>query len=149
MITIHSDRFIQASASSIFSLLVTHERLPEWCHGVHNPVADDTYPRVGGCLRFDYRLLGVNIPVTQWTTEHDSPLVFALRAEVVGGTVKGRWNLRPQGAGTRVFITYDYKMTVGRIAEVITELATREAVYQASLLATRRLLEENLESLMG
>jgi len=35
------------------------------------------------------------------------------------------------------------------IAEVITELATREAVYQASLLATRRLLEENLESLMG
>ena len=35
------------------------------------------------------------------------------------------------------------------IAEVITELATREAVYQASLLATRRLLEENLVSLMG
>lgn len=34
------------------------------------------------------------------------------------------------------------------IAEVITELATQEAIYQASLLATRRLFEENLVSLM-
>ncbi|HEX16212.1 MAG TPA: flagellar hook-associated protein 3 [Deltaproteobacteria bacterium] len=35
------------------------------------------------------------------------------------------------------------------IAEVLTELATREVVYQASLLATRRLLETNLASLLG
>ena len=96
--------------------------------------------------------------------ENDQPDLIAQKLDTLDQALRQLINARAK-VGARVERLESYKGVLegsalkvkerlseiedADIAEVITELATREAVYQASLLATRRLLEENLVSLMG
>lgn len=121
MTTVKRDVFINASPDDVAAIINDPHRLPEWYAGVESVEPDDVFPEVGGQVELVYKAAGTTFTITQTALEHISGELGVIRMEgMIAGT--NRWDLAPEGSGTRVTSTFDYEMPGGALGKIADKL---------------------------
>lgn len=114
--------FIKASATEVFELVATPERLPQWNTSVST--ARRVEPGVGVCLGsravVTGRLLGQTLESETEVIGFEPPCVFVTRA-IRGPRLTTRFRFEDLGVGTRVNVDVSGEVPGGFIGERLAE----------------------------
>src|SRR5262245_21288314 len=112
---------INASPQETMALLSDASRWPEWYPGMRELDIAAPFPEKGGRVAFKVKSAGMSLPITETVLDYQRGKLQLLQME---GMVSGRarWELTPEGDGTRVTTTFDYTLSggvFGRIADAL------------------------------
>lgn len=112
---------INASPQQTMALLSDAARWPEWYPGMTQLEATAPFPQEGGKVAFKVKSAGLSMPITETVTEFQPDRLQVLQME---GMLSGqaRWELSPEGDGTRLETTFDYVLPggmLGRLADAL------------------------------
>src|SRR6185437_11292071 len=121
MATVQRDVQIKASPQETMGLLMDASRWPEWYPGMTNLEVAAPFPETGGRVTFKVRSAGMSMPITETVLDYQPDKLQLLQME---GMLSGRarWELTPEGDGTRLTTTFDYAMpggVLGRLADAL------------------------------
>jgi carbon monoxide dehydrogenase subunit G len=110
---------IKASPQETMALLSDAGRWPDWYPGMTQISITDPFPEEGGKVVFKVRSAGISMPITETVLEYQPGKLQVLQME---GLLSGRarWELIPEGDGTRLTTTFEYELrggVFGRIAD--------------------------------
>ncbi len=96
-------------------------RWPDWYPGMTKIRSSPSFPEPGGSVTFTVKSAGVSMTITETALEYDPVRLQLLQME---GMLSGRarWELTPDGDGTRLITTFDYALpggAVGRLADAL------------------------------
>ena len=112
---------INASPQETMALLSDASRWPEWYPGMTELDVVAPFPEEGGKVTFKVKSAGMSMPMTETVLDYQPGKLQLLEME---GMVSGRarWEVTPEGDGTRLTTTFDYTLSggvFGRIADAL------------------------------
>jgi uncharacterized protein YndB with AHSA1/START domain len=112
---------IDASPQETMALLSDASRWPDWYPGMAGIDITAPFPEAGGKVAFKVKSGGVSMTVTETVLDYQPGKVQLLQME---GMLSGqaRWELTPEGDGSRLTTTFDYALpggVVGRLADAL------------------------------
>jgi carbon monoxide dehydrogenase subunit G len=112
---------IKASPQVTMALLSDASRWPEWYPGLTEPHITAPYPEEGGKVAFKVKSAGLSMPITETVLDYQPGKLqlFQLEGMMSG---RARWELTPEGDGTRLTTMFDYTLrggVVGKIADAL------------------------------
>ena len=112
---------INASPQETMALLSDASRWPEWYPGMTELDVVAPFPEEGGKVTFKVKSAGMSMPNTETVLDYQPGKLQLLEME---GMVSGRarWEVTPEGDGTRLTTTFDYTLSggvFGRIADAL------------------------------
>jgi uncharacterized protein YndB with AHSA1/START domain len=121
MATVQRDVQIEASPEDTMTLLSQASRWPDWYPGMTEIDIAAPFPQQGGRVTFKVKSAGISMSVTETVLEYQPAKLQLLQME---GMLSGRarWELSPEGDGTRLTTTFDYALpggVLGRAADAL------------------------------
>jgi len=112
---------IRASPQETMALLSDASRWPDWYPGMTQISITAPFPEEGGKVVFKVRSAGISMPITETVLEYQPGKLQVLRME---GLLSGRarWELNPDGAGTRLTTTFEYALRGGVFGKIADSL---------------------------
>jgi len=124
MAIVRRDVQIRASAQDTMALLSDASRWPDWYPGMTRIDITAPFPETGGKVAFKVRSAGVSMAITETVLDYQADRLQLLEME---GMLSGsaRWELTPEGDGTRLTTTFDYALPGGPIGKIADTLMVR------------------------
>jgi uncharacterized protein YndB with AHSA1/START domain len=115
---------IKASPQETMALLSDASRWPEWYPGMTELNIAAPFPEKGGKVAFKAKSAGVSIPITETVIDYQPGKLQLLEME---GALSGRarWELTPEGDGTRLTTTFDYALPAGVFGKIADALMVK------------------------
>jgi carbon monoxide dehydrogenase subunit G len=134
---------IKASPQETMSLLSEASRWPEWYPGMSEVDVTAPFPEVGGKVAFKVRSAGLSLPITETVLEYQpgSLQLFQMDGMLSG---RARWELVPEGDGTRLTTTFDYALpggVFGKVADALIAKRMNAKSLEAGLQNLKELVE--------
>jgi carbon monoxide dehydrogenase subunit G len=112
---------IDASPQETMALLSDANRWPDWYPGMTELTITGPFPEVGGTVAFKAKSAGMSMSITETVLDYRPGKLQLLQME---GMLSGRarWELTPEGDGTRLTTTFDYALpggVFGKIADAL------------------------------
>jgi len=112
---------IKASPQETMALLSDASRWPDWYPGMTELSITAPFPEKGGKVAFKAKSAGLSMPVTETVIDYQPGKLQLFQME---GALSGRarWELTPEGDGTRLTTTFDYELpggVFGKIADAL------------------------------
>jgi carbon monoxide dehydrogenase subunit G len=112
---------IKASPEATMSLLSDASRWPDWYPGMTKIEITAPFPEAGGKVAFKVKSAGLSMPITETVLDYQPGKLQLLQMD---GMLSGRarWELTPEGEGTRLTTTFDYTLrggVFGKIADAL------------------------------
>lgn len=112
---------IKASPQETMALLSDASRWPDWYPGMAEIDIVVPFPEVGGKVAFKAKSAGMSMPITETVLDYQPGKLQLFQME---GMLSGpaRWELTPDGDGTRLTTTFDYVLpggVLGKIADAL------------------------------
>ena len=112
---------IKASPQETMALLSDASRWPEWYPGMTQTSITAPYPDEGGKVAFKVKSAGMSMPITETVLDYQPGKLQLFQIE---GMMSGRarWELTPEGDGTRLTTMFDYTLpggVFGKIADAL------------------------------
>ena len=112
---------INASPQVTMALLSDASRWPDWYPGMTELTITAPFPEEGGKVVFKVKSAGVSMPLTETVLDYQPGKLQLLQME---GMLSGRarWELNPEGDGTRLITTFDYALpggVLGKLADAL------------------------------
>ena len=103
---------IKASPEETMELLSDASRWPDWYPGMTEIDIAAPFPEKGGKVTFKVKSAGVSMSITETVLDYQPGKLQVLQMD---GMLSGRarWELTPNGAGTRLNTTFDYALPGG------------------------------------
>ena len=124
MAIVQSNVQIKASPQETMALLSDASRWPSWYPGMTEIDIAAPFPEQGGKVTFKVKSAGVSMPITETVLEYQPDKLQLLQME---GMLSGRarWELTPEGDGTRLTTTFDYALPGGVLGKVADALMVK------------------------
>jgi uncharacterized protein YndB with AHSA1/START domain len=112
---------IKASPQETMALLADASRWPDWYPGMTEVDITAPFPEEGGKVVFKVKAAGMSVSIAETVLEYQPDKLQLLQME---GMMSGRarWELTPEGDGTRLTTTFDYALpgsVFGTIADAL------------------------------
>jgi carbon monoxide dehydrogenase subunit G len=112
---------IKAAQEETMALLSDASRWPDWYPGMTEIDITAPFPEQGGKVAFKVKSAGISISITETVLDYQPGKLQLFQME---GMLSGRarWELTPEGDGTRLTTTFDYALpggVVGTIADAL------------------------------
>jgi uncharacterized protein YndB with AHSA1/START domain len=112
---------VKASPQETMALLSDASRWPEWYPGMTQTNIAAPFPEEGGKVSFKVKSAGVSMPITETVLDYQPGKLQLFQIE---GMMSGRarWELTPEGDGTRLTTMFDYTLpggVFGKIADAL------------------------------
>lgn len=112
---------IKASPQETMALLSDASRWPGWYPGMTEIDIAAPFPEVGGKVTFKAKSAGLSMTITETVLDFQPGRLQLMQME---GMLSGRarWELTPEGDGTRLTTTFDYALpggVFGKIADAL------------------------------
>lgn len=112
---------IKASPQEVMALLSDASRWPDWYPGMTEIDITGPFPEEGGKVAFKVKSAGVSMLITETVLDYQPEKLQLLKMD---GILSGhaRWELSPEGDGTRLTTTFDYALpggVFGKIADAL------------------------------
>lgn len=112
---------IKASPHETMALLSDASRWPDWYPGMTGVNIAAPFPEEGGKVAFKAKAAGISVPITETVLDYQPGKLQLLQME---GMLSGhaRWELTPEGDGTRLATTFDYALpggVFGKLADAL------------------------------
>jgi uncharacterized protein YndB with AHSA1/START domain len=112
---------IKASPRETMALLSDASRWPDWYPGMTEIDIAEPFPQKGGRVVFKVKSAGLSMGITETVLEFEEDKLQLLQME---GMLSGRarWELTPEGDGTRLTTTFDYALpggVLGKMADAV------------------------------
>ena len=112
---------INASPQETMALLSDASRWPDWYPGMTEIDIAAPFPDIGGKVAFKVKSAGMSISITETVLEYEpGKLQLFQMAGMLSG--RARWELTPEGDGTRLTTTFDYALpggALGKLADLL------------------------------
>lgn len=127
---------VKASPQETMVLVSDASRWPEWYPGMTDLDLTAPFPQGGGKVAFKVKSAGMSMPITETVLDYQPEKLLLLQME---GMLSGRarWELTPEGDGTRLTTTFDYSLPGGVFGKV------------ADALIAKRMNAKSLEEALG
>jgi uncharacterized protein YndB with AHSA1/START domain len=121
MATVQRNVQINASPQQTMALLSNASRWPEWYPGMVEIDVAAPFPEQGGKVVFKVKSAGMSSQITETVLDYQPDKLQLLQME---GMLSGRarWELTPEGDGTRLTTTFDYALpggVIGKLADAL------------------------------
>lgn len=118
---LESSVYVNAPVESVEAILYDGYRFPEWVMGVTQAQPDDAFPNPGGAVQIVYSVVGINFPVTLYSTEVYPGESATTQFE---GAINGAnyWQFQPEGDGTWVTCVFEYEVPGGGLGQAIDRM---------------------------
>ena len=115
---------INASPQETMALLSDASRWPDWYPGMTELTITAPFPEEGGKVAFKAKSAGISIPITETVLDYQPGKLQLLQME---GMLSGRarWELTPEGDGTRLTTTFDYALPGGALGKFADALMVK------------------------
>ena len=115
---------IDAAPQPTMELLGDASRWPDWYPGMTSIDVSGWSPDVGGKVAFTVRSAGLTLAIKETVVGYEPGRLQHLEME---GALRGlaRWDLTPEGEGTRLTTTFDYSLPGGVIGKVADALMVK------------------------
>ena len=115
---------IKASPQDTMALLSDASRWPDWYPGMTKVDIAAPYPEAGGTVAFKVKSAGISMPIKETVLDYQPGKVQLLEME---GMLSGRarWELTPEGDGTRLTTTFDYALPAGVLGKIADALIVK------------------------
>jgi uncharacterized membrane protein len=112
---------IKASPQATMALLSEAGRWPDWYPGMTKIDITAPFPEEGGKVTFTVKSAGLSMTITETVLDYRPGELQLLQME---GMLSGRarWELTPQGDGTRLTTTFDYALPGGPFGKIADAL---------------------------
>jgi uncharacterized protein YndB with AHSA1/START domain len=112
---------VKASLQETMALVSDASRWPDWYPGMTELEIVAPFPEEGGKVSFKVKSPGMSMPITETVLDYQPEKLLLLQME---GTLSGRarWELTPEGDGTRLTTTFDYALpggVFGKLADAL------------------------------
>ena len=112
---------IKASPQETMALLSDASRWPGWYPGMTEIDIAAPFPEAGGKVTFTAKSAGLSMTITETVLDYQPDRLQLMQME---GMLSGRarWELTPEGDGTRLTTTFDYALpggVLGKIADAL------------------------------
>lgn len=112
---------INASPRETMALLSDASRWPDWYPGMTEVNIAAPFPEQGGKVAFKVKSAGMSMPVTETVLDYQPDKLQLLQMEgILSG--RARWEITPEGDGTRLTTTFDYALpggVIGKLADAL------------------------------
>jgi carbon monoxide dehydrogenase subunit G len=124
MTIVQRDVHIKATPEQTMTLLSDASRWPDWYPGMTELGITAPFPEVGGKVTFKVKSAGMSMPMTETVLDYQpgSLQVFEMEGMLSG---QARWELAPEGDGTRLTTTFDYALPGGALGKIADGLIVR------------------------
>jgi carbon monoxide dehydrogenase subunit G len=115
---------INAPPQETMALLSDASRWPDWYPGMTEINVVDPFPEQGGKVTFKVKSAGVSMPITETVLDYqpDKLQLFQMEGMLSG---RARWEVAPEGDGTRLTTTFDYALPGGAIGKLADALIVK------------------------
>ena len=115
---------IKASPQEIMARLSDASRWPDWYPGMTEINVAAPFPEEGGKVAFKVKSAGMSIPITETVLDYqpDKLQLFQMEGMLSG---RARWEVVPEGDGTRLTTTFDYALPGGVFGKVADALIVK------------------------
>ena len=115
---------IKASPQEAMALLSDASRWPDWYPGMTEIKIAAPFPEQGGKVTFKVKSAGISMSVTETVLDYQPAKLQLFQME---GMLSGRarWELTPEGDGTRLTTTFDYALPAGVIGKLADALIVK------------------------
>jgi carbon monoxide dehydrogenase subunit G len=115
---------VKASPQETMALLSDASRWPDWYPGMTEIRITPPFPEAGGKVVFKVKSAGVSMPITETVLDYEPGKLQVLQMD---GMLSGRarWELAPDGDGTRLTTTFDYSLPGGVFGKIADALIVR------------------------
>src|SRR2546423_11559995 len=115
---------IEASPQETMALLSDASRWPEWYPGMTELHIAAPFPEEGGKVAFKVKSAGMSMPMTETVLDYQPGKLQLLQMQ---GMLSGRarWELTPEGDGTRLTTTFDYALPGGALGKLPDSLTAK------------------------
>jgi carbon monoxide dehydrogenase subunit G len=115
---------VNAPPQETMALLSDASRWPDWYPGMTEINVVDPYPEQGGKVTFKVKSVGVSMPITETVLDYqpDKLQLFQMEGMLSG---RARWEVAPEGDGTRLTTTFDYALPGGAIGKLADALIVK------------------------
>ena len=115
---------VKASPQETMALLSDASRWPDWYPGMTEIDITAPFPEAGGKVVFQVKSAGISMPITETVLTYEPGELQVLQME---GMLSGRarWELTPDGDGTRLTTTFDYALPGGVFGKIADALIVR------------------------
>jgi uncharacterized protein YndB with AHSA1/START domain len=112
---------IEASPHETMALCSDASRWPDWYPGMTEVDLVAPFPEEGGKVAFKVKSAGMSMSITETVLDYQPGKLLLLQME---GMLSGRarWELTPDGDGTRLTTTFDYALpggVFGKLADAL------------------------------
>jgi uncharacterized protein YndB with AHSA1/START domain len=124
MAIVQRDVQIKASPQETMALLSDASRWPDWYPGMTEIDIAAPFPEEGGKVAFKVKSAGMSMPITETVVDYEPDRLQLLEME---GMLSGRarWELTPEGGGTRLTTTFDYALPGGVLGKLADALVVK------------------------
>jgi carbon monoxide dehydrogenase subunit G len=124
MAIVQRDVQVGASPEATMALLSDASRWPDWYPGMTAIKIAAPFPEAGGKVVFKVKSAGISMPITETVLDYQPGKLQLLRMD---GMLSGhaRWELTPEGPGTRLTTTFDYALPGGAFGKIADALIVR------------------------
>lgn len=121
MAIVQHDVQVKVSPQETMALLSDAGRWPDWYPGMTEIEIAAPFPEQGGRVTFKVKSAGISMSITETVLEYQPGKLQLLQMD---GMLSGRarWELTPEGDGTRLTTTFDYALpggVLGKIADAL------------------------------
>jgi carbon monoxide dehydrogenase subunit G len=115
---------IKASPEETMALLSDASRWPDWYPGMTEIDIAVPFPEEGGKVTFKVKSAGIPMSITETVLEYQPGKLQLLEMD---GMLSGRarWELHPEGDGTRLTTTFDYALPGGVFGKIANALIVK------------------------
>ncbi|HTT27659.1 MAG TPA: SRPBCC family protein [Solirubrobacteraceae bacterium] len=115
---------IDASPQETMALLSDASRWPDWYPGMTAINITAPFPETGGKVAFKVKATGVSMLISETVIDYQPGKLQLLQME---GMLSGRarWEVTPEGDGTRLTTTFDYALPAGVFGKVADALIVK------------------------
>jgi uncharacterized protein YndB with AHSA1/START domain len=136
---------INASPQETMARLSDASRWPDWYPGMVGIDITAPFPEAGGKVAFKVKSAGVSMAITETVLDYQPGKVQLLQME---GMLSGRarWELTPEGDGSRLTTTFDYVLpggVVGKLADALMVKRMNGKSLEDALKNFKALVEHN------
>jgi carbon monoxide dehydrogenase subunit G len=115
---------INAAPEETMAFLSDASRWPDWYPGMTEIDIAAPFPENGGKVSFKVKSAGLSMTITETVLEYQPDRLQLLQME---GMLSGRarWEVTPDGGGTRLTTTFDYALPGGSLGKVADALIVK------------------------
>jgi uncharacterized protein YndB with AHSA1/START domain len=115
---------IKAPPPETMALLSDASRWPDWYPGMTEVDIAAPFPQEGGKVAFKVKSAGLSMPITETVIDYQPGKLQVLQME---GMLSGRarWELNPEGGGTRLTTTFNYVLPGGVFGKLADALVVK------------------------